>query len=172
MMVISGESSAKEPSDSSDSATKTSPRPRTALDPSPSHTEPTTTVGSRFPARSTAAVMAVVEVLPCMPVTATWVWFFISSANNSPRRSTLSPRARAAASSGLSSFTAVEWTTTSASAQVFGPVAQVDAHPQVRQPPGDGAFGQVRAADAVPLAHQQLRQAAHADAADADEVEW
>jgi len=55
-------------------------------------------------------------------------------------------------------------------AQVFGPVAQVDAHSQPRQPPGDGAFGQIRAAHPVPLAHQQLRQAAHADAADADEV--
>ena len=76
---------------------------------------PTTTVGSRFPARRTAAVMAVVEVLPCMPVTATWVCPSMSRASICPRRSTVSPRARAAASSGLSSLTAVEWTTTSAS---------------------------------------------------------
>ena len=55
-------------------------------------------------------------------------------------------------------------------AQVFGLVAQMDAHPQIGQPPGDGAFGQVRAAHRVALAHQELRQAAHADAADADEV--
>ena len=46
----------------------------------------------------------------------------------------------------------------------------MDAYPQVRQPAGDGAPGQIGAAHAEPLAHQQLRQAAHADAADADEV--
>jgi hypothetical protein len=55
-------------------------------------------------------------------------------------------------------------------AQVFSPVSHMDAHPQVRQPPGDGAFGQVRAAHPVSLAHQQLRQAAHPNAANPDEV--
>ena len=53
---------------------------------------------------------------------------------------------------------------------VFGPVALINAHPQPRQPPGDVPLGQIRAAHPVALAHQQLRQAAHADAADADEV--
>ena len=46
----------------------------------------------------------------------------------------------------------------------------MDAHSQVRQPPGNGAPGQIRAAHRIALAHQQLRQAAHANAADADEV--
>ena len=112
-----GDKYVKELSLSSASATKYSPRPRTALEPTESHNAPTTTVGSRLPARRTAAVMAVVEVLPCAPVTAIWKWFCIRAANISPRRSTLSPRARATASSGLSSFTAVEWTTMAASAR-------------------------------------------------------
>ena len=35
---------------------------------------------------------------------------------------------------------------------------------------GDGALGHIGAAHPVALAHQKLRQAAHADAADADEM--
>jgi hypothetical protein len=49
-------------------------------------------------------------------------------------------------------------------------VALVEGDSQSFQPGRDGVGRQVRAGDALPLAHQKLRQAAHADAAYADEV--
>jgi hypothetical protein len=49
-------------------------------------------------------------------------------------------------------------------------MAQVNPHPQALQAPGDVVGGHIGAGHRVALTHQQLRQAAHADAADADEV--
>ena len=54
--------------------------------------------------------------------------------------------------------------------QVLGAVPFADGHPQALKPPGNGALSRIGAADLVALAHEQLRQTAHADAADADEV--
>ena len=55
-------------------------------------------------------------------------------------------------------------------AQVFGAVALEEFQAQALQTAGDGSGRQVRAADLKAAPHQELRQAAHADAADADEV--
>ena len=75
---------------------------------------PLITVGSRCAASSTQAIRLVVVVLPCVPPTATDHFSRISSASISARRTTGIRRARAAATSGLSRFTAVETTTTCA----------------------------------------------------------
>ena len=58
--------------------------------------------------------MLVVVVLPCVPPTATDHFSRISSASISARRTTGISRDRAATTSGLSRFTAVETTTTCA----------------------------------------------------------
>ena len=76
---------------------------------------PLITVGSRCAASSTQAIRLVVVVLPCVPPTAIDHFSRISSASISARRTTGISRARAAATSGLSRFTAVETTTTWAS---------------------------------------------------------
>jgi hypothetical protein len=103
-----------EPSDSSASATSTSPLPRRAFEPSARAWPPTITVGSSPAWPNTAAIMAVVLVLPCEPATATPSLTRISSPSISARGMTGMPRARAASSSGLSGRTALETTTTSA----------------------------------------------------------
>ena len=69
---------------------------------------PLTTVGSSPPPSSSAATIVVVVVLPCVPAMATQRFSRISSASISARRTMGSPAARAAASSGLSDFTADE----------------------------------------------------------------
>ena len=69
---------------------------------------PLTTVGSRPPASSRAAIIEVVVVLPCVPPTAIENCSRISSASISARRTSGSRRSRAATISGLSCFTAVE----------------------------------------------------------------
>ena len=75
---------------------------------------PLITVGSMPPASSMAAIMEVVVVLPWVPPTAMAVLSRINSASISARRTTGSPRARAATASGLSAPTALETTTTPA----------------------------------------------------------
>ena len=75
---------------------------------------PLMTVGSYCAASSTAAIMEVVVVLPCVPPIAIAHLRRISSASISARRTTGTRRARASATSGLSVLMAVETTTTSA----------------------------------------------------------
>ncbi len=81
-------------------------------------TPPLMTVGSRPAASSTAATSEVVVVLPCVPAQATDHLSRISSPSISARCTTGTPRARAAASSGLSASMAVE-TTTMAAPSIF-----------------------------------------------------
>ncbi len=78
---------------------------------------PFTTVGSSPPASSSVATIVVVVVLPCVPAIATFDFSRMSSASISARRTTGSPRARAASSSGLPALIAEEITTTSAPAR-------------------------------------------------------
>ncbi len=73
---------------------------------------PLITVGSRCAASSTAAIRLVVVVLPCVPPIAIDHLSRISSASISARRTTGIRCWRAATTSGLSRFTAVETTTT------------------------------------------------------------
>ena len=103
-----GESLRNEPSDSSASATRNSPWPRRAFSPRPWIRPPTTTVGSRPPAASTAATMEVVVVLPWVPAMAMPYLRRISSASISARGITGMDRWRAAWTSTLSRATAEE----------------------------------------------------------------
>jgi hypothetical protein len=73
---------------------------------------PLITVGSRPPASSMAATSDVVVVLPCVPPTAMDHLRRISSPSISARRTTGTCRVRAASTSGLSFFTALDTTTT------------------------------------------------------------
>jgi len=54
--------------------------------------------------------------------------------------------------------------------EVLRAVALKDPDAELLETPGDGALGHIGAAHPVALAHQEFRQAAHAYAADADEV--
>src|SRR6266542_2983822 len=82
------------PSDSSASATRNSPRPSRALVPRPCTRPPTTTVGSRPAAPSTAATMEVVVVLPCVPAMAMPYLSRISSEHLGPRDDGNAPLSR------------------------------------------------------------------------------
>ena len=106
----------KDASDSSASATRNSPRPSLALLPAASRRPPITKVGSRPPSASTLAIRLVVVVLPCVPAIAMPCFRRISSASISARGTIGVREARAATSSGLSSFTAVDTTSASAPA--------------------------------------------------------
>ena len=131
---------------------------------------PLITVGSKPPASSSAATIDVVVVLPWVPAMATQLFSRISSASISARRTTGSRCARAATSSGLSCLIAEETTTTSAPPRFSAacPIAIVDA--LVAQPLDVGALGLVGALHRIAEIDQHLGDAAHADAADADEM--
>ena len=101
-------------SDSSASTTMNSPLPSFALEPAASSRPPITNVGSIPASARTLATRLVVVVLPCVPATAMPCLRRISSASISARGTTGTCRARAAASSTLSCFTAVDTTTASA----------------------------------------------------------
>ena len=101
----------KVPSDSSASTTIHGPAPRRALEPQSLMMPPVMTVGSRPASTKMCEMSEVVVVLPCVPVTEIEEWSRISSASISARRMMGSPLARAASSSGLPGFTAVEMTT-------------------------------------------------------------
>jgi hypothetical protein len=114
--AITGRRCRNEASDSSASTTMKSPAPRRAFDAAAVSRPPITNVGSSPPSASTLATRLVVVVLPWVPATATPCLRRISSASISARGTTGIRRARAATTSGLSGFTAVETTTASASA--------------------------------------------------------
>ena len=105
-----------EASDSSASATKYSPWPRCALVPIEFKRPPMTQVGSSPASPSTCEIKLVVVVLPCVPAMAMPCLKRISSASIIARGTTGTPAALAATTSGLSGFTALEITTTSAPA--------------------------------------------------------
>ena len=110
-------------------------------------------------------------VLPWLPATATPYLRRISSASISARGITGTPRRRASATSGLSGRTAVEVTTTWAPVDV----ARRRGPRTTRAPSAGEALGrrralQVGARHRVAEVQQHLGDAAHAGAADADEV--
>ena len=103
-----------EASDSSASATMYSPLPKRALVPAAFSLPPITKVGSNPAAPRMDAVRLVVVVLPCVPAMAMPSRKRINSASISARGITGICCSLAATTSGLSFFTAVEVTTTSA----------------------------------------------------------
>ena len=116
------------------------------------------------------AIIVVVVVLPWLPATATPSLRRISSASISARGMTgMSARARGR-DLGVVVRTALETTTTSARA-TFRRGGRSDAGAQRRQAAGNVAVAQVRAGHPVAQVQQHLGDAAHADAADADEMD-
>jgi hypothetical protein len=113
----------------------------------------------------------VVVVLPCVPAMAMPCFRRISSASITARGTTGMRAARAAITSGLSPFTAVEVTTASAPAMWFASWPTCHADAQRGQALQGGAVALVAAGDAVAQVVQDLGDAAHAGAADADEVD-
>ena len=133
---------------------------------------PMTTVGSMPPWDRIVATMLVVVVLPWVPAMAMPYFIRISSASISARGITGISRRCASSTSGLSARTAVEVTTTSTSREILAAMAVDDLRPQLHQALGDLALLQVGAGDLVAEIEQHLGDAAHADAADADKVDF
>ena len=131
-----------------------------------------TAVGSSPASARIAAIIVVVVVLPWLPATATPSLTRISSPSISARGMTGMPRARAAATSGLSARTALETTTTSARGDVLRPVADVDARaPALARRRVTSLSRRSEPDHRVAEVQQHLGDAGHADAADADEVD-
>ena len=132
---------------------------------------PTTAVGSSPACASRWAAIEVVVVLPCEPAIAMPYLSRISSASISARGTTGIFRPRASTTSGLSRRTAVDVTTTSASPTFAASWPDRDAPAELGEPAGGLGLLQVRARDGVAEVEQHLGDAAHADAADPDEVD-
>ncbi len=160
-----------EPSDSSASATSTSPWPSRAFEPKARALPPMMAVGSSPASARMTAIIVVVVVLPWLPATATPSLTRISSPSISARGMTGMLRARAAATSGLSARTALEMTTTSAWATFSGRWPNDEARAQRPQPSGHVALAQVRARHRIPEVEQHLGDARHADPADPHEMD-
>ena len=109
-------------------------------------------------------------VLPWVPAMATQLLSRISSASISARRTTGNRSARAATSSGLSDLMAEETTTTSASARLVGSLTDGDFHALLAQSFDVGVLGLIGALHPVAEIDHDLSDAAHADAADTDEM--
>src|SRR5213594_2491420 len=142
-----------EPSLSSASATSRSPRPSRAWLPSALTLPPITIVGSSPPSASTLATSEVVVVLPCAPAMATPYLSRISSPSISARGMTGITLALAATTSGL-----------------VGGAADEDGAPEGANPPDGLRFVQVRPGHMVAERQEHLRDAAHARAAHAYEM--
>jgi hypothetical protein len=113
----------------------------------------------------------VVVVLPCVPATAIPCFRRISSASISARGTMGMPRSRAAAISGLSSAIGRRDDDRIGTRDVRREVSRADLDAEAREARGDGARGDVRSGDPIALRDEDLRDAAHAGAADADEVD-
>ena len=133
-------------------------------------TPPLTKLGSSPSSSRPVMIMPVDVVLPCAPATDTRRWPAISQASACERCSTGSPRSSASWYSGLSCQSAPVTTTRVGVADVGGVVADRDLGAEVAQRRDVGRVAHVGAGDAVPGAEEQARDAAHARAADADEV--
>ena len=112
--AIAGDIFRNEPSLSSASATIKSPWPRSTFAPTLFSFPPITTVGSNPPLSRTLEIIEVVDVLPCVPVTAMLYFKRISSASISALGITGIDISRAATTSGFPGLIADDVTTTSA----------------------------------------------------------
>ena len=126
--------------------------------------------GSTPQAWTATVSIEVVDVLPWVPATATLRRPAITAASATARGSTRSPRSRAAASSGLSARMAVETTTVSASPRWAGSWPTSTRAPSARSASRVGVSRRSLPETADAAGQQDPRDAAHAGAADADEV--
>ena len=132
---------------------------------------PLITVGSSCAVSSSAPIIEVVVVLPCVPAIASDHLSRISSPSISARRTTGMRRALAAMTSELSGLTAEEITTTSAAPRFSAFVSDGHRNPEIDEPTNIGAVGQVTALYLIAEIVQYLGDAAHPDPADADEMD-
>ena len=133
---------------------------------------PLITVGSRPPASSSAATIDVVVVLPCVPAMATHgleAHQFGQHFRAAHDRQVAGRAPRPVP--GLSRLIAVETTTTCAVADVLQPVADRNLDAVLAQARDIGVVAEVRALHLVAEIVQHFGNAAHADAADADEMD-
>ncbi|GBU22524.1 hypothetical protein R80B4_02434 [Fibrobacteres bacterium R8-0-B4] len=105
---------------SSASATTIPPSPTIACDPTLRSIPPTRTVGDIFASVNTVPIRDVVVVFPCVPATHTVKFDRIISPSTSALLISGMPLSTAYRLSGLSSLTALEYTSSSASLTKFG----------------------------------------------------
>ena len=132
---------------------------------------PITKVGSSPPSARTEATRLVVVVLPCVPATAMPWRKRMSSPSISARRTTgmrdvHAPRA----SSGFAGGDGRGHDDDARARDLPRRVADEDAHAHLREPRGHRVRAQVRALHRVAEVDEHLGDAAHAGAADADQV--
>ena len=157
---------------SSASATRYCDLPRRAFDPMASTRPPTTTVGSSPPAASTAATMEVVVVLPCMPAMAMPYFRRISSASISARWMTGMCSSCASATSGFSVRDRGTGHDDFGACDVFRAMAfKRSSRPELASRWVTAECLQIRAGNFVAEIQQHLGDTAHADAADAYEMD-
>ena len=132
---------------------------------------PLITVGSTPPLSSSAAIIEVVVVLPCVPATATVFCIRISSASISARSTRGRRRSAAASISGIAVLDRGRADDHRGVAEIVGGVADADRNAGLAQLFDDIAFGDVGALHLVAELVHDLGDAGHADAADADEVD-
>ena len=142
-----------------------------ALAPALVRRPPMTKVGSRPPCASTDATRLVVVVLPWVPAMAMPRFRRINSPSITARGTSGILRARAATTSGLSCGTAVDVTTASASPMFSAAWPEHDGRAQARQALRGRIAAQVGARHVVAEVEQHFGDAAHAAAANADEVD-
>src|ERR1700722_6356973 len=122
---------------------------------------PLITVGSRSPASSKAATIEVVVVLPWGPAIATQLF------SPPPHGNALRPRPH---QFGIVALDRGRHHQHIGAGDVLGLVADIDGDALVAQTADIAAFGSIRALHGVAEIAQHLGNAAHADAADTDEV--
>ena len=170
--AIVGVSLRNERSDSSASATRNSPLPSRAPEPRTPSRPPTTTVGSSPPRSSTSATIEVVVVLPWLPATATPYLSRISSASISARGMTGMPRAARLGDLGVVAAAPRSRSRPRGRPRRSRPRGpRRRARPERGEPVRHRGALQVGAGHRVAEVQQHLGDAAHAGAADPDEVD-
>ena len=132
---------------------------------------PLITVGSTPPASSSAAIIEVVVVLPCVPATATVDLSRISSASISARRTTGMRVLERGLDLGIGALDRGRGDDHRRIAEILRRMADRDRDAAVAQPLDDIALGDVGALHRVAEVVHHLGDARHADAADADEMD-
>ncbi len=172
MTAMVGVSRRNDPSLSSASATNKSPAPSRAFEPSAAILPPTTTVGSTPAARSTVATSEVVVVLPCDPAMATPYFTRISSASISARAMTGMPRALGLDDLGIGLGDGAREHDDVCPVHVFGTVPDVErARPAPTRRRVMSFSLRSEPDTSNSMRAQDLGEPAHADAADADEMD-
>ena len=130
-----------------------------------------TKVGSRPPSASTDATRLVVVVLPCVPAMAMPSLKRMSSASISARGTTGTPRLARGRDLGVVGGDGGRDDHDVGALDVRRRVARMDAHAEAFEPMRHRRGGEVGARHLVALRREDLGDAAHAGAADADEVD-